>query len=204
MTDVTEYGLKLAAGRGRGIGRLLRHAPNALTLTRLAVAPLIAFAALAAPVSPIVPLALFVLAALCDWADGALARRFGLVSRLGTILDPIADKVLVATALLTLIASGSIAGLSVIAAALLIGREIAVAGLREALAQSGHAMPVSDVAKAKTALQMVACGILFLGEVPACDGVGGVGLAALWVACGLSLASGYAYVRANLHRLRIE
>ncbi len=142
--------------------------------------------------------ALFVTASVTDWLDGYLARAWQQQSALGRMLDPIADKLLVGTTLLMLTHFNSIYGWHVWAAVIILCREILVSGLREYLAELNVKIHVTQLAKWKTTLQMVALAVLLAG--PAGDKLVPVvtasGLALLWVAALLTLWTGYDYLRA--------
>ena len=174
--------------------------PNLLTLSRIAAIPLVIAAFwLDKPWSQWLAMSLFVAASITDWFDGYFARRYQMISRLGRFLDPIADKLLVAAALVMLIADGPIVGVHVIAALVILFREILVSGLREFLAELRVNMPVSSLAKWKTGIQMTAVGVLLLGDaaarwLPIVD----IGLVLLWVAALLTVVTGYDYLRAGL------
>jgi CDP-diacylglycerol--glycerol-3-phosphate 3-phosphatidyltransferase len=181
--------------------------PNMLTYARVIAAPgvALAFVALPRPMADWVALVLFVLAALTDYVDGWLARRWNQLSDIGRVLDPIADKAMVAIALAVLAALHGLSGWVLLPAAAILLRETLVSGLREAL--SGRAtLPVTLLAKWKTTAQLVAIALM-LAPVPA-QGVGmpGVsvglaGLALLWVAAGLTLVTGWDYCRRALPHL---
>jgi cardiolipin synthase len=178
--------------------------PNALTLARVAAVPaLVAAFYLPAPASHWAGLAIFVLAAATDWLDGFLARRWNQGSDFGRVLDPIADKLLVAAALLMLAAFARLSVASLAAAIVILGREILVSGLREFLA-GRVALPVTALAKWKTATQMTALGVLLIA--PALAGWGTwvqwLGEALLWLAAALTVVTGWAYVRAAVAALR--
>jgi cardiolipin synthase len=142
-------------------------------------------------------LALFLLAAATDWFDGHLARRLNQESALGRMMDPIADKLLVATAIILLIATGAIAGWSIAAALAILLREIAVSGFREHLGPLGVIVPVSRLAKWKTASQLVAMSIL-IAPVAAAQPIGE---AMLWIAAAITLVTGGSYLMATLRSL---
>lgn len=180
--------------------------PNLLTLSRIVVIPaLVGTFYLEGPVSNWLALTLFVLAGITDFFDGWLARRTGQVSNLGRFLDPVADKLLVAAAIVMIVAFDRVDGVSVLAAVVIMCREIMVTGLREFLAEIRVAVPVSRLAKWKTALQMVAIGFLLLGEAgPAAIPVTMTGTALLWIAAILTLYTGYDYLRAGLRHLTEE
>jgi CDP-diacylglycerol--glycerol-3-phosphate 3-phosphatidyltransferase/cardiolipin synthase len=143
-------------------------------------------------------LAVFVAACITDWLDGHLARIWRQQSALGRMLDPIADKLLVGTGLLMLVHDNTIHGTHIWAAIIILCREILVSGLREFLAELNVKVHVTQLAKWKTSLQMIALGTLLAG--PAGDklvaGVTQLGLALLWFAALLTLWTGYDYLRA--------
>jgi cardiolipin synthase len=147
-------------------------------------------------------LAIFIAASITDFLDGYLARIWSQTSTIGRMLDPIADKLLVATCLLLLAADTdqTIAGWSLWAAIIILCREILVSGLREYLAELKVSVPVTRIAKWKTALQMVAIGFLLAG--PAGDKIlpytTQIGIVLLWVAALITLYTGYDYFRAGL------
>ena len=144
-------------------------------------------------------LALYVLAAVSDFFDGYLARAWSQQSSLGRMLDPIADKLLVAAALLMLSATHSIESFNLWAAIIILCREILVSGLREYLAELRVPMPVTAVAKWKTAAQLVALGFLIAGPAGerAIPGAHFTGLALLWIAAVLTLYTGWDYMKAS-------
>ncbi len=145
-------------------------------------------------------LGIFTVASITDFFDGYLARIWNQGSSLGRMLDPIADKLLVAACLLLLSADGTIAGWSTWAAIIILSREILVSGLREFLAEVKVSVPVSQLAKWKTALQMVSIGFLLAG--PAGDKVlpynTEIGIVLLWVSALVTLYTGWDYFRAGL------
>ncbi|MEM9531138.1 MAG: CDP-diacylglycerol--glycerol-3-phosphate 3-phosphatidyltransferase [Pseudomonadota bacterium] len=147
----------------------------------------------------------FGLAALTDWADGWVARRFNQSSRFGAFLDPVADKLMVATALVLVIPYRPTAWF-VIPAAIIIGREITISALREWMAQIGEQAVVSVAAlgKVKTTFQMVALSLLILredlGPIPTFD----IGHFCLIVASGLTLWSMVQYLRAAWPAMRAD
>lgn len=147
-------------------------------------------------------LAIFVLASISDFFDGYLARIWHQTSTIGRMLDPIADKLLVATCLLLLAADTdrTIAGWSLWAAIIILCREILVSGLREYLAELKVSVPVTRIAKWKTALQMISVGFLLAG--PAGDKIlpytTNIGIGLLWIAAVITLYTGYDYFRAGL------
>lgn len=143
---------------------------------------------------------LFVAASITDWLDGYLARRLEQQSTLGRMLDPIADKLIVGTALIMLVHDRTIDGASIWAAIVILCREILVSGLREFLAELNVKVHVTALAKWKTAVQMVALAFLLAGSagdriVP---GISTAGIALLWLAAVLTLWTGYDYLKAGI------
>jgi cardiolipin synthase len=150
-----------------------------------------------------VALAIFIAAAITDILDGYFARSLGQQSSFGRMLDPIADKLLVASCLLMLAADETIKGWSLWAAIVILCREILVSGLREYLAELRVSVPVSTLAKWKTTAQLVAIGFLLAGEagdqiIPI---VTPTGLTLLWVSAIVTLYTGYDYFRAGVQHL---
>ena len=171
--------------------------PNLLTLSRIGVIPiLLALLYFHSPVTRWVALVLFAGAGLTDYLDGYLARHRGEVSAFGRILDPIADKLLVSSVIVILVAIEQIQGLVVVPAIVILCREILVSGLREYLAEVQVPMPVSRLAKWKTVLQMVALGFLVVGDEAGPDilAVNAIGNTGLWIAAVLTLVTGYDYM----------
>ncbi len=179
--------------------------PNILTLGRLVAAPfvLLAFVLLPRPAADAAACALFVLAALTDWLDGALARAWGQFSALGRMLDPIADKAIVAIALAALCGVYSLHWSVAAPTAVIVLRETAVAGLREHLA-GALALPVTRAAKLKTAAQMTAIALLLGAGAAgaAADALHVAGAALLWVAAFLTALTGWDYFSRSLDHLR--
>ena len=136
--------------------------PNILTALRLASAPAIAFILLfvTRPYADIAALILFVVASFTDFLDGYLARRYKQVTKLGAMMDPIADKAMVVIALMVLVGFSSLAMWLVLPAAIILFREVFVSGLREFLGDVAGTLKVTKLAKWKTATQMVAIAVL--------------------------------------------
>ncbi|HEY4134699.1 MAG TPA: CDP-diacylglycerol--glycerol-3-phosphate 3-phosphatidyltransferase [Alphaproteobacteria bacterium] len=178
--------------------------PNLLTFSRIAVIPLLVAAFyLEDPLGNIVAAALFTLASITDYLDGYLARAWSQQSNLGRFLDPVADKLMVSAAILMMVAFDSIAGWSILAALVILCREILVSGLREFLAEIRVGLPVSRLAKWKTAIQMIALILLLVGDsAPAWMHAVALGDVALWIAAALTLITGYDYLRAGLRHMR--
>jgi cardiolipin synthase len=150
-----------------------------------------------------VALAIFIAAGVTDVLDGYFARKWGEQSTFGRMLDPIADKLLVSSCLLMLAADGTIRGWSLWAAIVILCREILVSGLREYLAELRVSVPVTQLAKWKTTLQLVAVGFLVLGRAgdAVMPVVTPIGLTLLWLSALLTLYTGYDYFRAGARHL---
>jgi cardiolipin synthase (CMP-forming) len=178
--------------------------PNILTYGRILAVPIVAgLLMLGDNTSRWVALGIYVLAAVTDFLDGYLARKWQQQSALGRMLDPIADKVLVAVVLLVLAADGILSGGHMWAAIIILAREVLVSGLREFLGELRVSVPVTKIAKWKTTAQLFAIGFLIAG--PAGDRIvphtTQVGLVFLWVAAALTLYTGYDYFRAGLRHV---
>ena len=144
---------------------MLKKIPNILTIGRIIIVPFFVLAFyLPGFYGDLTACVLFVIASFTDFLDGMLARMMGEESKLGELLDPIADKIIVATALILLVMSGTIKHYEVIAAIIILTREILISGLREFLARGQIKLPVTNLAKLKTFLQMVAIALLLTGE----------------------------------------
>ncbi|HSP25232.1 MAG TPA: CDP-diacylglycerol--glycerol-3-phosphate 3-phosphatidyltransferase [Saliniramus sp.] len=150
-------------------------------------------------------LGIYTLAAITDYLDGYLARAWDQQSALGRMLDPIADKLLVAAVLLMLVAYGTIESWSIWAAIVILCREILVSGLREFLAGLKVSVPVSKVAKWKTTAQLVALGFLVVGPAGevVLPGTIWIGTILLWISAVLTMYTGWDYLRASI-RYAIE
>ena len=183
--------------------------PNLLTLSRILAVPILVFLLWRpAPLDYAITFALYCLVGITDYLDGYLARAWGSISRLGQFLDPIADKIMIGAVLVMLISSRKanpvpeIASLNIIAALIILLREIIVSGLREYLAGLQVSVPVSALAKWKTTAQLIALGALILGgAVPDQPWVHNLGIAFLWIAAALTLISGYDYLRTGLKHM---
>ena len=174
--------------------------PNVLTYLRIAAVP--AFVAcltlFEGNLARVMAFSLFAAASLTDWLDGYIARAWSQQSALGRMLDPIADKLLVGTALLMLVHDNTIDGISIWAAVIVLNREILVSGLREYLAELNVKIGVTQLAKWKTAVQMVALLLIGPAVAPYQQDLKRLGIGFLWVAALLTLWTGYDYLRAAL------
>lgn len=182
--------------------------PNILTLSRIVTVPLLV-ALLWYPgwvLGYALGFALYCLMGVTDYFDGYLARAQGTVSKLGQFLDPIADKIMIAAVILMLVGTrheaASITGIHLIPALVILLREIAVSGLREFMAGLQVSVPVSQLAKWKTTLQIVALGALILaGALPQLHWIKQVGIVSLWAAAALTLLTGWDYLRVGLKHM---
>lgn len=182
--------------------------PNLLTLSRIVTVPLLVALLWPAEMGArwttgyALAFGLYCLMGVTDYFDGYLARAQGTVSKLGVFLDPIADKIMVGAVILMLAATRDITGPHIIAAMVILLREIAVSGLREFLAGLQVSMPVSRLAKWKTTCQIVALGALILaGAVPHLLFVQTVGIVTLWAAAILTLMTGWDYLRVGIRHM---
>ena len=176
---------------------------NILTLSRIFIA-IIIFNLLMLEDYYLLAFILFFIAGLTDYFDGFLARKYNASSQIGEILDPIADKIIVATALILLVMDGTIRHYEVIAAIIILTREILISGLREFLAKGKIKLPVSNLAKLKTVLQMVSIALLLSGETGnkiinfQNYNAQTIGIILLWLSAALRLFTGYEYMRKGI------
>ena len=176
--------------------------PNLLTLSRILAVPILVFLLWRpTPIDYAITFVLYCVVGITDYFDGYLARAQGRISRLGQFLDPIADKIMVAAVIVMLVSTRNNSGEPVIhsfhilAALVILLREIIVSGLREFLAPLNVSMPVSRLAKWKTTTQLVALAVVLLERI-----VPGLGLASdilLWLAGILTVWTGWQYLRAS-------
>ena len=185
---------------------MLTTLPNLLTLSRILAMPLVvATFYIDPPLGPWAGCVIFALAGFTDWLDGRLARAWQQQSAWGQFLDPIADKVLVAATLLMLTAFQRISPWAVLPALVILSREIMVSGLREHLAGMRVSVPVSGLAKWKTAIQMIAIGVLLVGDAaPEIFHAKFLGEGLLWIAAGFTLVTGYNYLHAGIVHVNVE
>jgi cardiolipin synthase (CMP-forming) len=194
--------------------------PNALTVLRLLLVPVFVVAfVIPGDAARLIAFLVFALAGISDWLDGFAARKLKAGSDFGRMLDPIADKVLVGVALMMLVAEGTftrynpntgmLSLLRLVPALIILSREILVSGLREFLAGTRVSVPVTAVAKFKTAVQMIAIGAMIL--TPLADafvpGIPSLTYAALayillWVAAALTVYTGVIYFKNGVAHLR--
>ena len=179
--------------------------PNYLTIGRIIIVPVFVISFyLPGFYGDVIPFALFVIASFTDFLDGLLARMYKEESQLGELLDPIADKIIVAAALILLVMDGTIKNYEVLAAIIILTREILISGLREFLAKGRIKLPVSGLAKLKTFLQMFSISILLTGEtgnkiINFQDyNAQTIGIILLWFSAFLTLYTGYDYLRKGI------
>ncbi len=174
--------------------------PNILTLSRIAVIPLIVLLSYSTfPLKPILLCSLYLLACITDFFDGHIARKSGLTSSFGRMMDPVSDKLLVISVVVVLLADGTLQGVHMIAALLIILREIFVSGLREFLSEVKVIMPPSRLAKWKTAAQMAAlAGLLAAPAVAPQYYIHQISLGLLWIAVLITVKTGYDYLGTGL------
>ena len=184
---------------------MLRKIPNILTIGRIIIVPFFVLAFyLPGLYGDLTALILFIVASFTDFLDGMLARMMGEESKLGELLDPIADKIIVATALILLVMDGTIRHYEVIAAIIILTREILISGLREFLAKGQIKLPVSNLAKLKTVLQMTSIALLLSGDtgnkiINFQDyNAQTIGIILLWLSAFLTLFTGYDYMRKGI------
>jgi cardiolipin synthase (CMP-forming) len=177
--------------------------PNLLTLSRILVIPVvIATFYVSGDYARWFACALFSAAGVTDWLDGHMARRWEQQSEIGRFLDPIADKLLVSATLFMLTTFGRLSAQAVLPAVVILCREILVSGLREYLAGLRVGMPVSRLAKWKTVIQMIAIGVLIVGDAgPSFMPVTTIGETLLWIAALLTLVTGYDYLQSGLRHM---
>ena len=201
----------------KGTARSSLSLPNILTYARIAAIPVVVGCIYAQAImdGPLwlrwVALAVFIAAAVTDFLDGYYARIWDQHSAFGRMLDPIADKLLVASCLLMLAADGIIHGWTLWAAIVILCREILVSGLREYLAALRVSVPVTKLAKWKTTVQLIAIGFLLAGDagdqmvgalVPQLGPiVTQLGLLLLWISAIFTIYTGWDYFRAGIHHL---
>ena len=179
--------------------------PNILTIGRIILVPIFVITFyIPGFLGDLIPFFIFLLASFTDFLDGVLARLYKEESKLGELLDPIADKIIVAAALVLLVMNDIIRNYEVIAAIIILTREILISGLREFLAKSQVVMPVTGLAKFKTFIQMFAIAILLTGEsgnkiVSFQDyNAHTIGIFFLWLSAFLTLYTGYDYVKKGI------
>ena len=179
--------------------------PNILTIGRIIIVPIFVLTFfIPGFFGDLIPFFFFVIASFTDYLDGLLARLFKEESKLGELLDPIADKILVAAALILLVMNGVIKNYEVVAAIIILTREILVSGLREFLAKGSITMRVTSLSKLKTFIQMIAIAILLTGEsgnkvINFQDyNAQTIGIILLWLSAFLTLYTGYDYLRRGI------
>ena len=186
---------------------MLTQLPNILTVSRILTIPVLIglLVFLDDPLASWLAFSAYTYACITDFFDGYLARAWHQQSAFGRFLDPIADKLLVASVLLALVGIDRVSGLTVLPAAVILCREILVSGLREFLAEVDVSVPVSQLAKWKTAMQMLALGFLLVGPNGPDFGplsTSEIGIYGIWGAAVLTLVTGYDYLVHGLRYIR--
>ena len=182
----------------------MQNLPNILTFSRIALIPLMAalffMESTWGLTAVYLNIALYIIAALTDYFDGYFARKWQVVSPLGTFLDPISDKIMVACLLVLLVGFDRLEGLWMIPVLVILTREFLISGLREFLGPKNIQVPVTNLAKWKTTLQMLALGLLIAGALS--DGIILAGQIMLSLAALLTVITGWGYLKAGLAHLR--
>jgi len=177
--------------------------PNIITFIRIFLIPIILYLLFSEnPNIVLIAGLLFIVSSVSDYFDGYLARTLNQSSKLGTLLDPIADKLLIASVIVVLVDTGVISNIHVVPAIIILLREIAISGLREFLAKLNTDMPVSKLAKYKTTFQMVSLSILIISlGFELNDLLWNICLITLWIAAIITLLSGYNYMVKGLKHI---
>ena len=184
---------------------MLQHIPNILTISRIVLLPvLIGLFFIDGANAAWVALALYIFCAATDYFDGWIARKYNITSGIGTFLDPISDKIMVAALLLALAAFNRLEGVWIIPAIIILSREFLIAGLREYLGPQNIKVPVSNLAKWKTAFQMTALGFLVIGDygniiLPYTLLIGQV---LLTIAAAITVMTGWNYLKAGYRHIK--
>ena len=177
--------------------------PNIITFIRIFLIPIILYLLFSEnPNIVLIAGLLFIVSSVSDYFDGYLARTLNQSSKLGALLDPIADKLLIASVIVVLVDTGVISNIHVVPAIIILLREIAISGLREFLAKFNTDMPVSKLAKYKTTFQMISLSILIISlGFELNDLLWNIGLITLWIAAIITLLSGYNYMAKGLKHI---
>ena len=179
---------------------MYQNLPNILTLSRIIVIPLIVLLFLfEGDIYRWIVLIIFSIAGITDFFDGYIARSQKKISKGGIFLDPVADKLLVATVIFMLVAYDRITGPAILPALVILFREILVSGLREFLGQVRQKLPVTRIAKWKTGLQMIALGFLIIGDAgPKFIPTTTIGEIGIWLAAFFTIFTGYNYLKLGI------
>ena len=177
--------------------------PNIITFIRIFLIPIILYLLFSEnPNIVLIAGLLFIVSSVSDYFDGYLARTLNQSSKLGALLDPIADKLLIASVIVVLVDTSVISNIHVVPAIIILLREIAISGLREFLAKLNTDMPVSKLAKYKTTFQMVSLSILIISlGFELNDLLWNIGLITLWIAAIITLLSAYNYMVKGLKHI---
>ena len=186
---------------------MIVNLPNILTFSRIIAIPILVCLLLFVPepTGSWLAFSVYTFACITDFFDGYLARAWHQQSAFGRFLDPIADKLLIAGVLLALVGIDRFQGISVLPAAVILCREIVVSGLREFLSEIRVGMPVSNLAKWKTGIQMVTLGFLLVGQNGPNFGLFNtleIGIYGLWIAASLTVITGVDYLILGMRHIR--
>lgn len=178
----------------------IKNLANTLTLARIGLIPFILISFfINSPTPRLIASCLFVAACVTDYLDGFIARAFNQETRFGEILDPIADKLLIASTLLMIVGFDHISKFSIFAAVIILCREILVSGIREYLAETNISLPVNWITKIKTTVQMCALAILlYIDPLSSSIVLKFFGEFLLWAAAGITLYSGWTHVQTSI------
>ncbi|MCB9973110.1 MAG: CDP-diacylglycerol--glycerol-3-phosphate 3-phosphatidyltransferase [Rhodospirillales bacterium] len=169
--------------------------PNLLTISRIIAIPvLVGLLYIPLHITSWIALVLYTAMCITDYLDGYLARKWQVTSPIGTFLDPIADKILVAALLLVFVDLGRLPGFWMLPVIIILARELLISGLREYLGAKDVKVPVSFIAKWKTAIQMIALGFLMIGHIS--NDYLFIGWGGILLAAGITAYTGYAYIKA--------
>ncbi len=184
---------------------MFNNLPNCLTLSRIIIIPVLAVLVMIhKPITDFLACILFILAGITDYLDGKLARAWQQLSDFGRMLDPIADKLLVGILLIVMAGYSRLPYWGLIPAMIILSREILVSGLREYLSLFKVSIPVTQLAKWKTTVQMIAIGFLLAGDSSAellninWLPVGIIGAVLLWIAACLTIITGWGYIQTGI------
>ncbi len=179
---------------------MINHIPNILTISRIILLPvLIGLFFVPGACAAWAALAIYIFCAVTDFLDGYVARKYNVTSGVGTFLDPISDKIMVVSLLMAMAAFDRLDGIWVVPAIIILSREFFVSGLREYLGPKNVKVPVSQLAKWKTAFQMVALGFLVIGDYgdTVIEHTLLIGQVLLSIAAIITLITGWNYLKAG-------
>lgn len=172
--------------------------PNILTISRMLLLPLFVLGFfIDSQMGRIISLSIFVLCCLTDYLDGYYARAFKQTTKLGQMLDPLADKVVVSIAILCIAGFQLVSKSAMIPSAVILCREIIISGIRDASEFAGKGLKTSLLAKYKTATQMISILVILYASIFACEKAQLLGEAMLWLSATIAIISGFTYYKHN-------